>query len=370
VTSSETSDIPGFPNGFPPLDYRLAVPLIAFSAKREARLAGDLPVPPTLRQVISHAGPGSSDVQRLRPRLSGDDLDGVWRTSPATLLARFESQVDGVDGPLRARLVDEILAVAARRPRWRALFAGLRPSLSLELLRRLFAGPEPTREDWLTALKPVEYQFLTGWHFKVVSGVCVLLTMLSTAYLFNRLFRFPLPDMLSVISALDANWWGRLSSKSSVLWPVVLAVLLVVGQLAMRPKNAWFLGFDVILVQHERIGFEPIVLVLFGPVMALVVTWAILWDSFRSSIADADNIVQILKSLAVGCWFPGVLVSVSFLIVETLPKTTWSAYVYIPLFWIALISFCLAIWYLGQRRERAAHSPLRGLLSIHSSPSN
>jgi hypothetical protein len=75
--------------------------------------------------------------------------------------------------------------------RWSFLLSSLEPKVQIELLNRFINQRDADREDWARLFKPLKYNFDSGWHYRTVLGVVLLLSVIAIVQLLLLPFQFP-----------------------------------------------------------------------------------------------------------------------------------------------------------------------------------
>jgi hypothetical protein len=202
---------------------------------------------------------------------------------------------------------------------FRYLLKCLPHRVGARFLDRLIRGPRPTINDWIKMFHPPQYRFATGWHYRVILAIALLLSIISELHLVVRLFGSG--------TILSWNNWYLL----------VASALLPLYWIFMH----W--AFDIFMDSREF----PLITVA-GPILGL----GVIYDLVDDGCAPIEVIAAVISA----CWLPIIVVAVSVTLLKVV------ASYYLIGIWIVLLGICIALWRRGVSLDREARNPLHDLI--------
>jgi hypothetical protein len=315
--------------------------------------------------------------------------------------------------------VEERVGRVSTHPTWRHLFDSLSAPVQFNLLRCLIRNkPVPSEDDWRTVLRPSRYVFETSWQARGVQLLLALLGLLILWGLANNIMRQKLPllswqtslAILGVMTIIGVVW-GLRRSELRLNYVVFALFILALGVGPALAAIAWALSGDWLLslavgvvgvggvaiaaavVGTGGIAIGAGVSIVSGVVIGIVV--GSVGAVIGSVVGGGIGIVGVIVGGAVatlgvaggistvvvrdtrnvsdiGGVIGGISAGILIGIVDSLMMYHPSSLLYgalgglgIAIFWTIYLAVLAGLVWYGQRQERRAMNPLRGLLDEH-----
>ncbi len=209
-----------------------------------------------------------------------------------------------------------------------SLFRLLNVDIQDRLIERLLTSSRAvTRGDWLNLFKPDEYQFSKSWHFRLVNAIYIFTSLVAVI------------QMISIIRTTPSllSWHNAWLVAGILGIPIVLLLANVRDTYTDMVLSFLFLG--PLGVIRAVINNHPV-----------EITGNVTWNFVGSFI-----FFSIITGLA-AAWMPLIFVFAALALWHRLPLPVVMAIIVIT------ISVCMILVLYGERRDRIARNPLRGVI--------
>ncbi len=208
------------------IDYRICMPLCVTRpsvSQLQQRIVWGIEnqlreeITPELRNFLHQLGvlPLRNDVfEQLRRYSPEGRLTLTDVAERLGLHTAFENLAGSPNLSMMASTIDRCVNDFFDDGHWKILFESVEAKFRYALFARLLRKPQPTKDDWTKVLRPIEYEFRRGWHFRglllmlaAVTGLAVRGLVLRGMFLVTTPLWQSLLGAVTIFSCLLAWAW-------------------------------------------------------------------------------------------------------------------------------------------------------------------
>ncbi|MGK7886534.1 MAG: NACHT domain-containing protein [Crocosphaera sp.] len=227
---------------------------------------------------------------------------------------------------LRRRFIDQFFREAQGDSELlQSLFKRLELNVRLELFYRFltqFSQVTPSRNDWRNIFRPLKFEFSKSWHYKIILTLLAIMSVVA----------------ITQIALIILNSSPIISWTNGLIMATALAIII-----------GWFIPFFDMSHYFPKWDEPKRILYFFtiGFMIPLVLLWVIFERNFNFCM---------LSMLLYFVWFTAIIFFTSIFLF------TFFSWQFVILVWVILFTFVRILWQDGNRRERAAKNPLKGII--------